>query len=314
MKFLSRTRPVLVAAALLPFFVSCTPKEPSGPDAKIPIVHPAAKEISGLAASHRSWDLLWVHNDSGNPPVLYALTTTGVPAGSLRVTGIKNTDWEDIASFELDGKAWLLVADTGDNAGNRKSYTLLVLEEPSPSELSIANETSAPVAWKVPFTYPDGPHDCEAAAVDVREEKIYLITKRSKPPKVYSVPLRPRADGSVAIAENVASLVDIPQPSTAQRILPTPTGRYRAQVTGMDISPDLKSAAVLTYGNVLLYQRRSGESWSTAFSKTPIILPPHGLPQAEAIGFSRDGRSLYVTSERTSPLMLRYPMRAEKAE
>jgi hypothetical protein len=310
----ARSHTLRLALILLPFLSGCGEKELAVPNASVRINSPAAKEISGLAASHRSWDLLWVHNDSGNPPVLYAINLAGAPAGALRLKGVKNTDWEDIASFELDGKSLLLVADTGDNAGNKKSYTLLVVEEPGPSELSPAGETAGSVAWKVPFTFSDGSHNCEAAAVDVREGRVFLVTKHPQMPRVYALPLKPPADGSPVVAEYIATLKGIPQPTAAQRIFPTPAGSYRAQVTGMDFSPDLRCAAVLTYGNVLLYRRRPGENWDSAFSRPPQVFAAHGLPQAEAICFSRDGRSLYVTGERTSPLMLRYSVPTEKAE
>jgi len=82
----------------------------------------------------------------------------------------------------------------------------------------------------------------------------------------------------------------------------------------MDIASDRGAAVVLTYGDVLLYPRAPGESWAAAFSRSPEILAPHGLPQAEAVCFSPDNGLLYVTSERKSPRLLRYkvPVRAKE--
>jgi hypothetical protein len=112
----------------------------------------------------------------------------------------------------------------------------------------------------------------------------------------------------------VTHLRDIPQPNSRQKVLPTPTGRYRAYTTALDLAPNRLSAAVLTYGDVLLYTRRPGEAWALALSRSPEVLAPHGLPQAEALCFSSDSASLFVTGERKNPLLLRYdlPTRAKE--
>jgi len=143
---------------------------------------------------------------------------------------------------------------------------------------------------------------------------VYLFTKRTAPPVVYSLPLRIPANGSVAPAELVARLSQIPQPNSRQKVLPTPTGRFRALVTGADFAGDLSAVAILTYGDVLLFPRRPGEDWRTALSRPPVTLDPHGLPQAEAICFSKDSRALYVTGERKDPSLLRYSLRDRSPE
>jgi hypothetical protein len=62
----------------------------------------ALHEASGFAASRRTPELLWVHNDRGSRPVLYAVSPDGTLRGVVRVTGAAATDWEDLASFELE--------------------------------------------------------------------------------------------------------------------------------------------------------------------------------------------------------------------
>src|SRR5690606_24446711 len=87
-------------------------------------------EISGLAASHRHPDTLWMLNDGGNEARVYAVGHRGGKIATLDIAGVDNTDWEDIAAFELDGRHYLLVADTGDNGGLRKTLQLHVVPEP----------------------------------------------------------------------------------------------------------------------------------------------------------------------------------------
>jgi len=199
-----------------------------------------------------------------------------------------------------------LIADTGDNSGNRKNCALYAIAEPDPATLATDHELSATVAWRLPVVYPDSPHDCEAVAVDAQEETVFLLTKRTQPPVLYRLPLRLPASGPFPAAERIAQLTGIPQPTATQKMLPTPTGRFRAYVTALDLSPDRTTAAVLTYGDILVYPHRPGEPWAAALSRTPETAIPHGLPQAEALCFSSDGRSLYISGEMKSPLLLRY--------
>ena len=265
-------------------------------------------ESSGLAPSRRDAKLLWSHNDSGGQPVVYAIDPNGARRGDLRIQGVVNHDWEDIASFELDGRAWLLIADTGDNASNRTDCAIYVVAEPDPADLSPTKETLAQVAWKIPVGYLDGPRDCEAVAVDARAGLIYLLAKRTSPHGLYTLPLRPPADGVLPAAMPVAQLPasHFPRPSVTQSMMPIPTGMYRAQPTGMDFAADGTAAVVVTYGDVLVFNRKPAERWADALSRAPVVLAPHGLAQAEAVTFGADSKTIYVTSEREGSAFMRY--------
>lgn len=271
-------------------------------------------EASGLAASQRADGVLWTHNDSGGDPALYAIGEDGRHLGSVWLAGADNIDWEDMASFELGGRAYLLVADTGDNKGRRKNCSFYVIEEPDAAALSPQKELVVQVAWNVPVAYPDAPHDCEAVAVDPgakgdgSDGRVYFLTKREKPGRLFSVALRP-ASSARQIAFELGKVGSIPQPAGARNLLPVPAGRFRGQPTGMDFSADGRMAVVLTYGDVLLYQRRAGESWFSALVREPLTLPPHKLGQAEAVCFSRDGKSIFVTEENNGATVLRYVLK-----
>ncbi len=267
-------------------------------------------ESSGLAISRRDPRMLWTHNDSGGQPVLYALEPNGARRGDLRISGVVNHDWEDIASFELDGHAWLLVADTGDNSSNRTDCALYVVAEPDPSDLSPLHETTATVAWKIPVRYGNGPRDCEAVAVDAKAGFVYLLAKRTSSHGLYMLPLRPPADGVDPAAMVLAQIPSalIPQPSVTQRLLPIPSGRYRAQPTGMDFAADGSAAVIVTYGDVLVFHREKDEPWMTALTRPPVVLAPHGLVQAEGVAFGADNHTIYVSSEGTGSAIMRYKL------
>ncbi len=294
----------VVLLAVAPFFSACNQTPPYEGHQVAGHMPAGITESSGLASSRRDPRLFWTHNDSGGQPVLYGIEPNGVRRGDLRLAGVRNIDWEDVASFELDGKAWLLIADTGDNRSSRRDCALYVIAEPDPAQLIPFEELSVPVAWKIPVSYPDGPRDCEAVAVDAKAGLVYLLSKRTHPPVLYTLPLRPVA--VTPAATPVAQLRDFPKPTSMQNLIPLPSGKYRDEPTGMDFAPDGSAAAVVTYGDVCLFPRNPGETWTAALSRKPQLLSPHGLTQAEAVAFAQDSRTLYVTSEGANATILRY--------
>jgi hypothetical protein len=262
------------------------------------MVDEALGEVSGMAASRRFADVLWVENDGGNTPVLYAVSPRGTLLARDRVEGVANTDWEDLAAFGLDGRHYILVADTGDNGGLRRTLQLHVVEEPQSLE-----DTVLRPAWSVSFRWPDGPRDCEAAFVDAASGKVLLISKKRHPPELFEVPLRPAA-GATVVARRIGSLAGVPQ-ADARSLRDRPkTARLVGQVTAADLSPDGRMLAVLTYQDVLFYPRGKTGSWTQAVSRPPRIeaLPPL-LPQAEALAWSASGIGLYASGEfRPAPI------------
>lgn len=249
----------------------------------------AAGETSGIAVSNRSADRLWLLNDSGCASELLLITTGGADRGRLRITGVANRDWEDLTAFRLNGKPYLLISDTGDNEGRYPTCKLHAVPEPSLPSGEARLDTATAPEWTIEFRYSDGPRDCESVAVDTAENRILLLSKRTDPPVIYQVPLRP-AKGSEVVAKPIGTTSVKPPRGF-------PIHPYGSQPTGLAISPDGSMAAVATYLSVFVFPRAKGESWPEAFAKPATILAPHALPQAEAITFSADGRSIIVASE-----------------
>ena len=65
------------------------------------LANPQIQEASGLAPSRLNSEILWTVNDSGDDPILYAVSTTGADLGTLKVAGAKNRDWEDLGRSAL---------------------------------------------------------------------------------------------------------------------------------------------------------------------------------------------------------------------
>ena len=248
-------------------------------------------EVSGLAASHQHADTLWMINDGGNDARVFAVSHRGSKLATLQVAGVDNTDWEDIAAFELDGRNYLLVADTGDNGGLRKTLQLHVIPEPA----TLADGTVSP-AWSIVFRWPGGARDCEAVAVDAASGQVLLVSKKRQPPELFSLPLRPTEQGTL-VATRLGELAGVPQGDAEEVRVNPDMARLRSQVTAADIADDRHAMAVLTYRDVLIYRRRGREDWGQALARKPDVHPLPWLPQGEALGWSADNRALYATGE-----------------
>lgn len=277
----------------------------SGAELRALIRDPSLDEISGVTRSPQHSGQFWVHNDSGTEPVLYRLDSTGHVLARSRIALATARDWEDLASFTVNGESGLLIADTGDNGGVREDSSLLAVREPAGE----ASETPLPIAWELHIRWPDGPRDVEALAVDSERREILLLSKKQVPAELWSLPLP--AWNSTAVQNQtprrIALLNGIEQPSSAMPSTATPTGRYRAQITAADIDPSGHWLAVLTYQRIYLYERRDGENWADAVQTAPRRIDFGWLPQAEALCFDTHERAIWVTSERLPAPLLRLP-------
>ena len=258
------------------------------------------EEMSGLASSQIHKDILWVINDGGNGEKLIAMRTDATRVATFNLKGVKNTDWEDLASFKLNGKNYILIADTGDNGGIRKSLQIYVFEEP---KQLIDGQTLEP-AWSFDFVWPDGARDCESVAVDAAKGEILLISKKRVPPELFKLPLKPVAKNVTAV--KIGELPGISQPDTKEMEKNPVYGRYRSQITAADLSANGRVLLVLNYHSVYFYVRGADGSWATALSTKPYSFSFPWLPQAEAITFNREGNAIYIGSEQRPVPMLRY--------
>ena len=291
-------------AALCLCAAACAP--PSLPFARMAglITNGDLNEVSGIAASRVHDDVLWAIEDSGNPARLYALSRRGRILARYRVEGAKNIDWEDLASFDLDGRHYLLVADTGDNGGQRRDFVLHVFEEPK----TLANGTLKP-AWSIRARWADGPRDCEAVAVDAAAGKVLLLSKKRKPPELFALPL---ADphGEWREARRIGRLAGVPEADKDLQRSDPELARLSPLVTAADLSPDGRTLAVLTYGSVLFYRRQPGEDWGEAVSRPPEAHDVPLIPQAEALAWSKGGGGLFASGEfRPAPIFYLSPDR-----
>lgn len=257
-------------------------------------------ETSGIARSQRSPDLLWSINDSGSKARLHAFDTSGFHRGRVKLDDVRNRDWEDLASFTVDGTPYLLVADTGNNDARHDTMSLHVVLEP---DLVEDDKVKVRPAWSIRFRYPDGRRDVEAVAVDAANGRVYLLSKRDWPPRLYEVPLFPPSADTV-LAKHLGSIDTLPEPSRQDREHVVFTKDWHWQPTAMDISPDGRLAVILTYRGVYLYRLDPGRSFYDSLSGQAYGFGLGNFREAESVAFSADGNSIFVTLEgRHAPLL-----------
>lgn len=270
------------------------------------IVDPEINEASGMAASLRDDNLLWIINDSGNDPVLFAVALDGKVRAKFTIADTPNRDWEDLASFSLEQTPYLLIADIGDNLAGYSRCSLYIVREPDLSGKRLLQEQPLPVEWRIRFSWPDGPRDCEAVAVDAARQQVLLLSKRVRPPVLYELPLKPPAGEVVATV--IGPVTTIPPP-TAEDVK-KPYGFSWSRPTAMDLSADGNRLVVLTYKHAYAFDRSPGQFWQSAVSEPPVCIPlPHpdtGLvPIREALCIQPGTGAVFITGENVPAPVLR---------
>ena len=191
-----------------------------------------------------------------------------------------------------------MVADIGDNDARHKSRKLYFLKEPR------AGKKDTTVDWEVTFEYPNGPRDAEAAAIDIENERVLILSKRDIPPALYEVPLR-TADDRKVTAKWLGTVNGLPKPSRQDVEFAPRTKDWHWQPSSMDISADNRAAVILTYRAVYYFLRRPDQDWFDALNTRPIRISLGNFPNAEAVAFADDNRTVMVTGENRNSLLLR---------
>jgi len=236
-------------------------------------------EISGLAASRRNPDVLWMHND-GESREVFAVATTGKLVARVRVP-LQLEDVEDIAIGPGPEKDvdYIYLGDIGDNAQRRREVRVVRFAEPA---LEAGHDNiKADGVEEFRLKYPDGARDAEALMVDPATGDVFLVTKDDRRTRLYRMAGGALNDGGTASLELIGYLkVDA--------------------VSGGDIS---RAGDVIVLRNEKrgwLWQRQVGENVAAALEGAPRIVLTRGLGQAangESIGFDFDGSRYYTISE-----------------
>jgi hypothetical protein len=247
---------------------------------------PEIAEASGLAVSAENPGTLWINNDSGDSPRLFAVAPDGKLQGIYPVDGAAAIDWEDLALGPgPEAKtSYLYAADIGDNAGARPS--VVVYRVPEPKVAGDGGTHPLTGADTLTLTYPDGAHDAEALMVDPRSGEIYVVIKnlaRGGPAGIYRAPADLAAGSTTALTR--VGEVALPR-------LP-----FLGAATAADIAADRRAIGIRTYGGVFLWPLGPKQTVVAALAGKPCRGPVPFEGQGEALGIQPDDRGYFTVAE-----------------
>ena len=255
-------------------------------------------EISGLARSRVTLGLFWMNNDSFDPNTIIGVDTTGAVRAIVSTGGYSNRDWEDVRTFRWHDTDFLMIAETGDNLSIWPSVEVALFPEPAIDLSKALTKLTLPLVGGFNFTFPGGPRDCEAAAVDTARGEVILVSKRKTPPVAYTVSLDHPLSLIPFQAQTLTPIPDIPPPNPTKGKRNPRIGLLGSQPTSADISPDGLRFALLTYRRAYIWTRKSTrDPWGPILFTAPQWVDFGELKQAEGICFSEDGKEIFVAGE-----------------
>ena len=254
-------------------------------------------ESSGIVESKCQENVFWTHNDSGDDAFIFALNQKGEKLGTWKVAGAKNKDWEDIATIKdpKTGKCLLYIGDIGNNERLKSELTIYRVAEPQISEndanSSKKNPSETETAEAIKFEYSDIRHDAETLLVHPNTGDIYILTKSlSSASGVYKI----AADFSLDKTNTLKKIADFSVPAVPNGFL-----------TGGDISPDGKRVIICDYFSAYeIVLPENAKNFDEIWTQKPLMVELGEREQGEAVGYSKDGKSIFATSEKKdSPII-----------
>ncbi|MFZ2905242.1 MAG: hypothetical protein WAZ98_03460 [Cyclobacteriaceae bacterium] len=262
------------------------------------------EESSGLTESFQNRGLLWVLNDGGDQGRIYLIDTTAQIKARVLLEGIKNRDWEDMASGPgpEEGKKYIYVGDIGDNDAKHKFKFIYRIEEPEVDLLNSPDTTVTKVDC-IKFQLPDGSRDAESMMIDPLTRDIYIISKREQKVNLYRLPY-PQSTSEVITAELALKKLEFNQyqgkiisNDGGQTLINGYHSAYYNQVVSCDISGDGREMLIKSYSAIYYWSRQENESIVDMIQRVPTLLPYTPEPQGEAITFNEKKSGYYTLNE-----------------
>lgn len=250
-----------------------------------------AAEASGLVASRRHDDVLYVLDDGpGTTGVLAISATDGRLLARVEVAGLSGTDTESLAAGPCspDGGACVYVGDIGDNLRSRDSIAVHRLREPERLRGAVVEAETASLR------YPDGSHDAEALLVD-GSGRLGIVTKDAGDGAAGGARLYVTGQfGDATLRDR--GRVPLPTPS-----LPFAAAAVGNVVTGGDWAPG--RVVLRTYDAIFEFRAPRGSGGLLGFPRWPVTeVDAAAEQQGEAVAYGADGCALYTVSEGTGAL------------
>ncbi len=194
-------------------------------------------EASGIVKSRKHAGIFWVHNDSGNPPLLFAIRGDGRIVRAFRLE-VPNIDWEDIT---IDDQGRLVLGDIGNNTGALPVRALYRFEEP---ELSASDDKPLKLSAATFYGLPRANRfDAEGLVIDRGAAILVAKYRDGRAAELFSVALEPPS----------------PLARPAQPRLIGSLPQFTEPATGASLSSDRALLAVCSSAVTRIYRRGPGE-------------------------------------------------------
>jgi len=241
-------------------------------------------EISGAAVSSKHEGTIWLHNDSGDDAVVYAVDPAGTEVARVELPDLTARDWEDMAigPGPESSLSYLYLADIGDNSSSREEVAIHRIPEPEPvSGSSGGGET-------LRVTYPLGAMEAETLIVDPDTGEILIVGK---------------ALSGITTVYGLAGDLDWSTPHEANYLGEIVLGTF-ALATGGDAGAG--RIVIRTYDEVFMWERLPGDTLATALFTPPCRVASIREEQGEAIALTPGEQGFYTASEGVRSPLSRY--------
>lgn len=241
-------------------------------------------EASGLVTSRFDPNVLWLNNDSGDGPNLYAVNAfSGDLVATLSLVGVSARDWEDISRGPCGPddpeRSCLYIGDIGDNNLARDSVQIYRVEEPDPYDGDVLTEDFEVMS----ASYPGGARNAEALVVDL-DERVWVLTKDG--------------GGSFEVMGGTFEEADVEMESFGVHVLMGGAGT----VTAADYLPAVNRLLVRTYGSVIEYRLPDGRGMDDLSTVEQLLVPSKTEIQGEAVTYADDQGYWHVSEGNQPPL------------
>lgn len=221
------------------------------------------KEVSAVETLPNS-NLIWILEDSGNKPKVYAINTEGSVVKTLKIKDSKNKDWEDLTSDTIGN---IYIGDFGNNSKNRKKFTIYKVS-------NITSPEADNVTESITFKLPKAIKSNDFEAFFLLNNTFYMFSKNHEEGIVISVP-------------------NTPGKHTANFVTSFNLPGEQNKITSADISEDEKTIVLLNHDKVWKLTNFDGDNF---FEGTVEPLTFNHDSQKEGICF-KDNNTLYITDE-----------------
>lgn len=244
--------------------------------------------------------------------------------GTITFPSVTMTDIEDMASAQIGTDNYIFIGDIGDNSDVRTTIQIVRLKEPpiTGSDYEYSSDSVYSIICQYPAGNPPSHKDAEGLFYDKVSNKIYILTKRDNPIKIYSLAHQATYSGTQTLTYEGTAWSGVQYGQNMSGV----NGGY---CCGADLSADATKIFVVNPRFLYFWSRDTttgtGQTIAQALAQTGKNELSYcgggrpsshweGNPQGEAVCFDTNGTDYFTISEfdetiRSGGSLINYPLR-----